>query len=152
RHRPMLVFDLAVPRDVEAEAGVLDDLFLYTVDDLGRLAREGMSVRSQAVAQAEAIIETQVTDFMRWLGNRDLVPVIRALRDSAERARRREMERALRRLARGDDPKSVLEQLSHGLTAKLLHAPTHALSHAGDEDREALAQLLSRLYQTPPPQ
>src|SRR5690606_41654956 len=56
RHRPMLVFDLAVPRDVEAEAGVLDDLFLYTVDDLGRLAREGMSVRSQAVAQAEAII------------------------------------------------------------------------------------------------
>jgi glutamyl-tRNA reductase len=152
KHRPMLMYDLAVPRDIEAEAASLDDLFLYTVDDLGKLAREGMNVRSNAVAQAEVIIENQVTDFMRWLGNRELVPAIRALRDSAERARRREMERALRRLAKGDDPKIVLEYLSHGLAAKLLHAPTHALSHASDEDRDQLAQLLARLYQVSRPE
>jgi glutamyl-tRNA reductase len=152
RHRPMLMFDLAVPRDIEGEVGGLDDVFLYTVDDLGKIAREGMDVRSNAVAQAEVIIENQVTDFMHWLGNRELVPTIRALRDTAERARRHEMERALRRLAKGEDPKAVLESLSHGLAAKLLHAPTHALSHARADEREALAQLLTRLYQIPRPE
>jgi glutamyl-tRNA reductase len=152
KHRPMLIFDLAVPRDVEAEVAALDDVFLYTVDDLGNLAREGMDVRVSAMAQAEVIIENQVSDFMRWLGNRDLVPSIRALRDSAERARRHEMERALRRLARGDDPRVVLEGLSHGLAAKLLHAPTHALSHAREDERDQLAELLARLYQIPRPE
>ena len=149
KHRPMLMFDLAVPRDIEGEVAALDDVFLYTVDDLGKLAREGMDVRSNAVAQAEVIIENQVTDFMHWLGNRELVPTIRALRDAAERARRHEMERALRRLAKGEDPQVVMEQLSHALAAKLTHPPTHALSHAHDEDREQLAQLLTRLYQIP---
>jgi glutamyl-tRNA reductase len=152
KHRPMLMFDLAVPRDVEEEVGGLDDVFLYTVDDLGKIAREGMDVRSNAVAQAEVIIENQVTDFMHWLGNRELVPTIRALRDTAERARRHEMERALRRLAKGEDPQVVLESLSHALTAKLTHAPTHALSHAREEEREQLAQLLTRLYQIPRPE
>ena len=152
KHRPILMFDLAVPRDIEGEVGDLDDVFLYTVDDLGKIAREGMDVRSNAVAQAEVIIENQVTEFMHWLGNRELVPTIRALRDSAERARRHEMERALRRLAKGEDPKAVLESLSHGLAAKLLHAPTHALSHAREDEREALAQLLTRLYQIPRPE
>ena len=152
KHRPMLMYDLAVPRDIEGEVGTLDDVFLYTVDDLGKIARAGMDVRSNAVAQAEVIIENQVTDFMRWIGNRELVPAIRALRDSAERARRHEMERALRRLAKGEDPRAVLEGLSHALAAKLTHAPTHALSHAQDEDREQLAQLLTRLYQIPRPE
>jgi glutamyl-tRNA reductase len=152
KHRPMLMYDLAVPRDIEGEVAALNDVFLYTVDDLGKIARDGMDVRSNAVAQAEVIIENQVTDFMHWLGNRELVPAIRALRDSAERARRHEMERALRRLAKGDDPKAVLETLSHALAAKLTHAPTHALSHAREEEREQLSQLLARLYQIPRPE
>jgi glutamyl-tRNA reductase len=152
KHRPMLMVDLAVPRDIESEVATLDDIFLYTVDDLGKIAREGMDVRSNAVAQAEVIIENQVTDFMHWLGNRELVPAIRALRDSAERARRHEMERALRRLARGEDPKAVLEGLSHALAAKLTHAPTHALAHAREDEREQLSQLLTRLYQITRPE
>jgi glutamyl-tRNA reductase len=152
KHRPMLMFDLAVPRDIEGEVGALDDVFLYTVDDLGKIAREGMDARQNAVSQAEVIIENQVTEFMHWVGNRELVPTIRALRDSGERARRHSFERALRRLAKGDDPQVVLEQLSRGLTAKLLHAPTHALAHAREEDREELARLLSRLYQLARPE
>ena len=147
KHRPMLMLDLAVPRDIEGEVGRLDDVFLYTVDDLGKIAREGMDTRQNAVAQAEVIIENQVTDFMHWLGNRELVPTIRALRDSAERARRHEVERALRRLAKGEDSKIVLESLSHALSNKLLHPPTHALSHAREDDRAELARLLARLYQ-----
>ena len=147
KHRPLLIIDLAVPRDVETEVGALDDVFLYTVDDLGRMAREGLNVRESAVAQAEAIIETQVGDFMQWLDNRKLVPTIRALRDDAERARRHEVERAVRQLARGDAAEQVLEQLSHTLTNKFLHAPTHALNHANDDDREQLVSMLRRLYQ-----
>jgi glutamyl-tRNA reductase len=152
KHRPMLLFDLAVPRDIEIEVGGLDDVFLYSVDDLGKLAREGLDVRRKAVAQAEVIIENQVTDFMHWLANRELVPTIRALRDNADRARRHELERAMRRLAKGDDPQLVLEQLSHGLTNKLLHGPTHALSHASPEEREALSVTLARLYRLQSPE
>lgn len=147
KHRPLLLIDLAVPRDVEAEVGTLDDVFLCTVDDLGKMAREGLNVRESAVAQAEAIIETQVGDFMQWLDNRELVPTIRALRDDAERARRHEVERAVRSLARGENAQQVLEQMSHSLTNKFLHAPTHALNHANDDDREQLLNMLRRLYQ-----
>ena len=130
-----------MPRDVEAEVGALDDVFLYTVDDLGNIAREGMDLRESAVAQAEAIIETQVGDFMQWLDNRELVPTIRALRDDAERARRREVERAVRAArARRRSRSRCSKQLSHALTNKLLHAPTHALNHANDEDREQLVR------------
>jgi glutamyl-tRNA reductase len=146
KHRPMLMFDLAVPRDIEAEVGTLDDVFLYTVDDLGKIARDGLDVRHNAVAQAEVIIENHVTDFMQWLGSREVVPAIRALRDAAERSRRHEVGRAQRRLARGEDPQRVMEELSRALTNKLLHAPTHALGHAGPEERETLATTLARLY------
>jgi len=152
RHRPMLMFDLAVPRDIEGEVGKLDDVFLYTVDDLGKIARDGMDVRQNAVTQAEVIIENQVTDFMHWLDNRELVPTIRALRDTAERSRRHELERALRRLGRGDDPQRVIEQLSRALTNKFLHAPTHALNHVEAEEREEFAALLTRLYQIKSPE
>jgi len=152
KHRPMLMFDLAVPRDIEEEVAQLDDVFLYGVDDLGKVAREGMDVRQNAVARAEVIIENQVTEFMHWLGNRELVPTIRALRDAAERARRHEMKRALRRLGKGEDPQVVLEQLSRALKAKLTHGPTHALSHAREDERDQLAELLTRLYQIARPE
>ncbi len=147
KHRPMLMFDLAVPRDIEAEVGQLSDVFLYTVDDLGEMAREGMDQRANAVAQAEAIIENQTVDFMHWLDNRKLVPTIRALRDSAERARRHELDRAQRRLAHGDDPQQVIDELSRALTNKLLHSPSHALNHAAPDERDELATLIARLYQ-----
>jgi glutamyl-tRNA reductase len=152
KHRPMLMFDLAVPRDVESEVAELDDVFLYTIDDLGKISREGMNSRRDAVIQAEVIVENEVSDFMHWLENRELVPMIRELRDAAERSRRHELDRALRRLQHGDDPRDVIESLSRALTNKLLHAPTHALNHAGSDEREALAATLARLYQIQRPQ
>ena len=149
KHRPILMFDLAVPRDVETEVGRLDDVFLYTVDDLGKIASEGLALRGNAAAQAEVIIENQTAEFMHWLDGRALVPTIRALRDDAERARRHALDRAHRHLARGDDARRVLDELSLALTNKLLHAPTHALNHANAEEREELTALLTRLYQIP---
>ena len=149
KHRPMMMFDLAVPRDIEGQVGKLDDIFLYTVDDLGKIAGAGRAQRQNAVEQAEVIIENQVTDFMHWLGNRELVPTIRALRDTAERARRNEVDRALRKLTAGEDARQVIEALSQGLTNKLMHPPTHALNHAGEAERAELAAMLTRLYQIP---
>jgi glutamyl-tRNA reductase len=140
------MFDLAVPRDIETEVSTLDDVFLYTVDDLGKIARDGLDVRQNAVAQAEVIIGNHVTDFMHWLDSREAVPAIRALRDTAERSRRHELERAQRRLAGGEDPQRVVEELSRALTNKLLHAPTHALSHASADEHQTLAATLARLY------
>ncbi|HYL18564.1 MAG TPA: glutamyl-tRNA reductase [Burkholderiales bacterium] len=146
RHRPVLMIDLAVPRDVEAEVSDLADVFLYSVDDLGTIVQEGRDQRQGAVSKAEAIIDAGVTDFMQWLGTREAVPMIRALRDQAERNRRHEVERALRRLSQGEAAADVLEQLSRSLTNKLLHPPTHALHHAQESDREQLVKLLERMY------
>ncbi len=146
RRRPMFMVDLAVPRDIEPEAGELDDVFLYTLDELAEIVSENRGARRAAVEQAEVIIETQVGQFMRWMQARENVPLIRALREHGEQARRQELEQALRLLARGEDPAGVLEALSQGLTAKLLHAPTQALNHAAGEERRALADTLARLF------
>jgi len=145
RHRPIFMVDLAVPRDIEAEVSEMDDVFLYTIDDLAATVREGIDARQAAVAQAEAIIESQVGSFLHWMKTREMVPLIRQLRESAEEARLREVERAAKMLARGDDPSAVLEALSHGLTNKLMHAPTEALNQ-GVEGDQSVKALVARLY------
>ena len=146
RHRPMFMVDLAVPRDIESEVGELDDVFLYTVDDLAQVVESGLESRQAAVVEAEAIITTQVDTFIGWLETRDAVPLIRSLRDTAERVRRHEMEHALKLLAKGENPEKVLDQLSHRLTNKFLHAPTQALNAAEADERESLRNAASRLF------
>ncbi len=145
RHRPMFMVDLAVPRDVEVEVGQLDDVFLYTVDDLAQVVQDGMEARQSAVVDAEAIVDARVDGFLQWLHARDSVPVIRALRDGTERVRRHEMEHALKLLARGDDPAAVLDQLSHRLTNKFLHAPTQALQQI-EGNRSEVQAMIVRLF------
>ncbi len=146
KHRPMFMVDLAVPRDIEEEVGELDDIFLYSIDDLGEIVKEGLGNRQLAAAEAEAIIDTSVEHFMHWMQSREVVPTIRALRDTAERYRRQEVLKAQRLLTRGEDPQQVLQTLSHALTNKLLHQPNHALNTASGEDRLQLEALLRRLY------
>ena len=146
KHRPLFIVDLAVPRDVEAEVAELDDVFLYTVDDLADVVRDGLDARQGAVKEAEVIIDSCVHDFIHWMESREVVPTIRALRDTAERYRRHEMEKALRQLARGEDMAKVLESLSAGLTNKFLHAPTHALNHVQASEREAFLDMVHRIY------
>ena len=127
RNKPLFMVDLAVPRDIEPEVSRLPDVFLYTVDDLGEVVRQGMSNRRQAASQAEAIIEARVEHFMHWLARRRAVPAIQELHDKAQAIRKLEAERAMRLLAKGDDPAKVIEQLSLALTAKFLHGPTQML-------------------------
>ncbi len=147
KHKPIFMVDLAVPRDVELEVADLDDVFLYSVDDLAEIVQEGMGNRQLAAVEAEIIIDVRVGHFMHWLQSRETVPTIRALRDQAERTRRHEMEKALKLLSRGEDPQQVLEQLGHALTNKFLHAPSHALNTTTGDDRAALEALMRQLYQ-----
>ncbi|WP_020655213.1 glutamyl-tRNA reductase [Massilia niastensis] len=146
RHRPVFMVDLAVPRDIEPEVARLDDVFLYTVDDLAQVVQTGMESRQAAVRQAEAIIENRVQSFMHWVGDRAMVPVIRDLHESSEALRLAELDRARKLLARGDDVDAVLEALSRGLTAKFLHGPQQALHHAQGDERARLAALLPQLF------
>ena len=150
RHRPMVMVDLAVPRDIEPEIAALDDVFLYTLDDLGAIVESGMESREKAVVEAEAIITSRVDGFLHWMEARETVPTIRALRDSAERTRRHEVEHALKLLAKGEDPQRVLEALSHGLTNKLMHGPTAALNQSDGPRRHELADLIARIYHLHP--
>ena len=140
------MLDLAVPRDVEPEVGDLDDVFLYTVDDIADVVEAGREERRLAAEAAEAIITERTREFLAWLEQRETVPVVRALRDHGERARRHALEAAMKRLGRGDDPAQVLEALSVQLTNKLLHPPTVALNQTRGGEREQLIDTLSRLY------
>jgi len=152
RHRPMFIVDLAVPRDVEQEVARLQDVYVYSVDDLGKIVATGTENRQAAVAQAEAIIETRVRDFDAWIRNRAAVPVIQGLRNRAESLSAHEIERAKKLLARGESPEAVIEQLAQALTNKFLHAPVSALHQSAGQDEASRAQLvalLSRFYSHP---
>ena len=145
RHKPMVMVDLAVPRDIEMEVGRLDDVYLYSVDDLGRIVQTGTDARRAAVVQAEAIIETRVQNFMHWLHNREIVPTIVNIHQNAEALKNLELERARRMLASGKSPEDVLEHLAHSLTQKYIHGPLAALNHSEDHERQHLLKWLPEL-------
>jgi glutamyl-tRNA reductase len=131
RHRPMLMVDLAVPRDIEVEVKALEDVYLYTIDDLAKVVKTAQSNRQSAVAQAEAIVDAGVLSFMHWVDQRSSVPLIQQLNAQAESWRQAELLRARKMLAKGEDVDAVLEALSKGLTQKMLHGALAEL-HAGD--------------------
>ncbi|MBS1170276.1 MAG: glutamyl-tRNA reductase [Burkholderiaceae bacterium] len=146
--KQMLLLDLAVPRDMEAEIARLENVSLITLDDLGAEVAAGLETRQAAVVQAEAIIETRVQSFMHWIESRAAVPAIRSLREQGDTMRLRELARAKKRLARGEGIEAVLESLSKGLTAKFLHGSKRALREAQGDERMRLAELLPQLFRT----
>ena len=146
KRRPMFMVDLGVPRDIEREVGELDDVYLYTVDDLGQVVTSGLQKRLAAVDEAEVIIDREVGQFMRWLEGRETVPAIRDLHQRGDVFRTVELDRARRRLARGDDPSVVIEALAQGITNKFLHGPTQLLHDAPDDVRAHLLAYLPRLF------
>ena len=150
RHRPMFLIDLAVPRDIEAQVDELEDVFLYTVDDLHKVVAENQASRQVAAVEAEKIIDFQVVRFMRWMRSLDSVPTIRSLRDQVEILREAELADAKRRLANGEDPEQVLEHFSHNLSRKFSHAPSQALKQAGQEGNASLITSTRRLFKLKP--
>jgi len=146
RHRPMFMVDLAVPRDIEPEVKALEDVYLYTVDDLAQVVQQGQANRQAAVAQAEVIIDAGVQSFMQWLDQRGAVPLIQQLTAQTDAWRAAELVRARKLLAKGESIDVVLEALSRGLTQKMLHGAMTEL-HVGDATtRDQTAQTISRLF------
>jgi glutamyl-tRNA reductase len=127
----MFMVDLAVPRDIEPEVKSLEDVYLYTVDDLSDVVQTAQANRQAAVAQAEAIIDAGVQGFQHWIEQRSHVPLIQQLQAQADQWRESELLRAKRLLAKGEDVDAVLENLSKALTQKMLHGALAEL-HAGD--------------------
>jgi glutamyl-tRNA reductase len=146
RHRPMFMVDLAVPRDIEPEVKALEDVYLYTVDDLAGVVQTAQASRQAAVAQAEAIVDAGVQSFLHWVDQRSAVPLIQQLNAQADAWRAAELARARKALAKGDNVDAVLEAMSRGLTQKMLHGAMAEL-HAGDaEARERASSAIAHFF------
>jgi len=129
--KPLCILDIALPRDVEPEVGDLENVFLYDIDDLEQIVTGNLARRRDEIPAAERIILEAVTDYWRWYAARDVVPVIRALRNRAEATRRREVAKALAKLGHlSAADREAVERLTRQLLAKLLHAPTVRLREA----------------------
>ncbi len=146
KRRPMFIADIAVPRDVEASVGELEDVYLYTVDDLGDIIQGNLSSRQEAAKKAEQIIDTKVSHFMGWLGTLDTVSTIRSFRGGAEDTRDAVLANARHMLEAGRDPQEALQYLANTLTSKLLHMPTVQLKRAGSEDRRDVIEAARMLF------
>ncbi len=146
RHKPMLLVDIAVPRDIEAQVGELDDIYLYTVDDLHSIVEQNREQRKIEAIQAESIVKEESGLFMLWLESLKAVDSIRQYRERANDSKQALMSRALQALENGVSPEKVLVELSNKLTNKLIHAPTRAMQQAAhDRDAEKLAVIRESL-------
>ena len=146
KHRPILMVDIAVPRDIEPEVNKLDDIYLYSVDDLQEIIDEGLRSRQQAAEQAEEIIDVQVAHFNGWLQSLDAGLTIGTYRQSAEQLRDAELEKALALLRRGVNAEEIIQRFAYNLTNKLIHQPSSQMKKASYEGRahvlEAARELL----------
>ncbi|MCA1806060.1 MAG: glutamyl-tRNA reductase [Xanthomonadaceae bacterium] len=149
KHRPIFMVDIAVPRDIEPRIGELDDIFLYTVDNLQEVIQENLKSRQAAARQAEEMIDIQVNHFIAWQRSRDAVPTIRQLREQAEAQRDEVLQKARQQLASGRDPMQVVEYLAHTLTNKLIHQPSIHLRQAGSDGRTDLLEAARELLNLP---
>ncbi|PYG52143.1 glutamyl-tRNA reductase [Pantoea sp. AG1095] len=146
RNQPMLLVDIAVPRDVEPEVGKLANAYLYSVDDLQAIIEQNMAQRKAAAVQAESIVVQESGEFMAWLRAQSAVETIREYRSQADQVRAELQERALAALQQGADAEKVLQELAHKLTNRLIHAPTKSLQQAArDGDSERLQILRDSL-------
>ncbi|MFZ4704359.1 MAG: glutamyl-tRNA reductase, partial [Candidatus Methylumidiphilus sp.] len=147
KHKPMFMVDLAVPRDIEPEVGQLNDVYLYTVDDLRHTVEEGMRSRQEAAKQAEEIIDTEVDHFLAWMRAQGATATLLDFRSHAEKIRDESLSNAMRALKNGKPAEDVLAQLASALTRKLIHIPSTQIKQAGAEDRHDLLAAMRELFQ-----
>jgi glutamyl-tRNA reductase len=137
RPRPLLIVDIAIPRDVDPDLAQEPNVFLYNIDDMRRLVDETLERRREAVAEAEAIVSEQAREFLDWYASLEVIPVIRALRDQGDRARAAELERLLARLDLSSEERAAVAEFSLRLLNKLLHLPTVRLREGAANGRAA---------------
>lgn len=146
QYRPMVLIDLAVPRDFESEIKSVKDAYLYSVDDLGEIVSAGKANRTESISEAEKIIEKGVYEFYQALEKRAVVPIIKSIQDVGERFQRIELEKAGRRIAKGEDPMVVLSHMATALSNKFMHAPICALQNTSSENLEEFKKIISTIY------
>lgn len=151
KHKPVFMVDLAVPRDIEASIGTLDDVYLYTIDDLHGVIHESMQSRQQAATQAEEIIDVQVSHFLAWKKSLAAADTIREIREQACAIKQQVLEKARQQLAAGKSPEQIMELLAHTLTNKLTHSPSVTLREAGSQGRTELIETARELFNIMPP-
>jgi len=147
KHKPMFMLDIAVPRDIEEEVGKLDDVYLYTVDDLQVVIDQNKQSRAAAADKAQEIIAEGVEQYRRSRREQDAAATIRAYRQQAQEVSAAELDKARRALAAGGDPEQLLVQLARGLTNKLLHPPCASLRRASAEGRGELVVAARQLFE-----
>jgi glutamyl-tRNA reductase len=150
RHRPMFLVDIAVPRDIDPEVAALEDVFLYTIDDLRQVIDDNLRSRQAAAREAEALIDLQVEHYLAWRQSLAINQPLKRLRRTAEAERDAVLARARQLLAQGRDPEQALEFLAHTLTNKLLHAPSANLREAALRGDAALLRAAARLFDAEP--
>lgn len=138
KHRPILIIDLAVPRDVEPECAKLADIFLYSVDDLQQVIEENIQSRQKAAADAEIIIEAELNNYQTQLRGRNANDIIRTYREQVEQQKQEAIEKAIRLLKQGKDPEQVVQLLANSLVNKMLHTPTESLKAASADEQQTL--------------
>ena len=147
KHKPMLLIDLAVPRDIEAEVSQIADAYLYSIDDISDVIEDSVKSRADAAAQAESIIERGVEDYRKGLRSLNAVSTLRAFRDKADAIREGELERALKALEKGESADAVLSGLARSLTQKLIHSPSVQMKKASAAGRDELLELTAELFE-----
>ena len=146
RHKPILLIDLAVPRDIELEASELEDVFLYTVDDLGEIVNDGMRNREDAAREAEKIIAERLVQFKSQIDRKKIIPVIKKFRKRGELIVQIELEKALSSIAKGERPENVVKALSRAISNKFMDEPSRALNNDSTGEKLSLSEALERLY------
>ncbi len=146
KHKPIFMVDIAVPRDIEPEVEELADVYLYTVDDLQEVIQDNLRARQTAADVAQEIIDQEAQDWSRQQRSLAVVDTIRAFRDSVEKIRDEEVDKALTALQKGHDSESVIATLARNLTNKLMHKPTTRLKQAGEEGSDETIHATHELF------
>jgi len=146
KYKPMLMIDLAVPRDIEDQVSDIDDVYLYTVDDLQHIVKQNVENREQAASQANKIINKQVDDLLKWQQLHKKLDLIKAYRDDAELSRQTLEDRALAKLAQGESPEKVLQELSYKLSKAMMHSPTKAMQKAIADPKASALDVLEDVF------
>jgi glutamyl-tRNA reductase len=146
KRRPMFMVDIAVPRDIEPEVAELEDVYLFTIDDLQSVVNENMEGRRQAAREADQLIAAEADRFEMKLRTRDAAPTIRRLRHQAEQARQHTLDQARHMLAAGRSAEEVLDFLSATLTNRLIHAPSQRLRDAAESGDDAVIEAITNIY------
>ncbi len=146
KRRPIFAVDIAVPRDLEAGIGELDDVYLYTIDDLDKVITEGRSNREAAAVDANRILDDETQRYLSIERSKEVAPVITALRDHGDALRKEVLEQARRRLAKGADQDEVLEFVTSSLLKKILHQPSVRLRKAGEQSDQAFIDTIRELF------